>query len=305
MPSRLLTLLILIFWLATTIWFVVRDMLPEWQKGDAPPFSIELADEAIRQVVPIRWKIVRDGEPIGTLRTQLRFVEADDVYEYAAECSDLPLFDAALPLVGRIGITARKYTDVLRVTREGELRGIETQIVLAVRSGTGPPLVARAELSAEVRRGRLQRRLRVTATGLGEFAPELEPAELIRGSVLNPLHPINRISGLKPGQHWRQPLVAPHEEIIRAALAKLPGAETVAAAIRSDKPRWLDAAVQPATETIDWDRGEVDCLVIEYHADWHGEEFTARTWVRQSDGIVLRQEAIFQGQTLVLERESG
>ena len=40
-------------------------------------------------------------------------------------------------------------------------------------------------------------------------------------------------------------------------------------------------------------------------ADWHGEEFTARTWVRQSDGIVLRQEAIFQGQTLVLERESG
>ena len=72
-----------------------------------------------------------------------------------------------------------------------------------------------------------------------------------------------------------------------------------------EAPSWLDAAVQSATEMIDWDRGEVECLVIEYHADWHGEEFTARTWVRQSDGIVLRQEAVFQGQILVLERESG
>ena len=102
----------------------------------------------------------------------------------------------------------------------------------------------------------------LAAPGLGEFAPPLEPTELSRGNVLNPLHPIHRISGVRPGQRWRQPLVDTQEEIIRAALAKMPGAESAAATLGHRGPRWLDAVVRSATEVLDSDHGPTECLVV-------------------------------------------
>jgi hypothetical protein len=303
MPSRFLALGIVTFWLATTAWFVARDLFPHWRSGQAPPYSIDLTDEAVRQVVPARWRIERNGQLLGTLRTLLRANEADNTYELLAACPELELLDVTVPLVGRLHVVARNYEDRLGVTREGELRAMETKIDLVVRAGAGPVAVAKAELAAEVRGQRVERRFRISAPGLGEFAPALEPGEAIRGSVLNPLHPIHRLAGLQPGQHWRQPLVVPHEEIVRAALAKLPGAESAAAALGQNEPRWLDAAVRPTIELVDSDSGPVECLVIDYRGEWHGEEQTAHTWLRRDNGLVLRQEASSAGQSIVLIRE--
>jgi hypothetical protein len=36
--------------------------------------------------------------------------------------------------------------------------------------------------------------------------------------------------------------------------------------------------------------------------DYRAGDLTARTWVRQSDGLVLQQEAMFLGDRLVLKR---
>lgn len=303
MPSRFLAIGIVIFWLASTAWFAIRDLAPHWRSDGPPPLSIELADEAVRQVVPIRWKIERNGQPIGTLQTQLRFVENDDSYELSATCSSLTLAELALPIVGPIRVTARKYEDRLRVTRDGELKAMDTNITLTVRLGEQTELELQASLGAEVQRNEMRRHFRVSAPGLGEFQPDLEPTEPIRGSVLNPLHPVHRITGLRPGQRWRQPLVAPHEDIVRAALARMPGAESAAAALRESGPRWLDAAVRNSTQQLETDRGAVECLLIDYRGEVHGDEFTARTWVAAGDGAVLRQEAESQGQKMVLTRE--
>jgi hypothetical protein len=303
MPSRLVTLGILVFWLATTAWFVARDLLPNWSSQAAPPFSIELADEAIRQIVPVHWQIRRDGQAIGRLRTTLRSHDEDDTYELTAACQDLPLVDTTAPVVGRIQIVIRQFEDRLRVTRDGELRSMRTAIALDVHLGSHPPLPAEAALSAEVRGRRMVRAFRLSSPGLGEFAPALDSTEPIRGSVLNPLHPLHRLSGLRPGQRWRQPLVAPHEEIIQAALAKAPGAESAAPAFERRRPRWLDAAVRPQFERLEWNRGEVDCLVVDYRSDWHSDDLAARTWIRATDGLILRQEAESHGQSLTLERE--
>jgi hypothetical protein len=49
-----------------------------------------------------------------------------------------------------------------------------------------------------------------------------------------------------------------------------------------------------------WDGTEVDCWQIEYREPGHKP--AARTWVRRSDGLVLRQEAGHAGVELVLER---
>ena len=40
MPSRVLVFGIAIFWLATTAWFVTRDLLPHWSAGHARPIAL-------------------------------------------------------------------------------------------------------------------------------------------------------------------------------------------------------------------------------------------------------------------------
>jgi hypothetical protein len=43
----------------------------------------------------------------------------------------------------------------------------------------------------------------------------------------------------------------------------------------------------------------VPCRIIEYS----GDEASGRTWVRESDGLVLQQEITIDGKNLILERE--
>ena len=63
--------------------------------------------------------------------------------------------------------------------------------------------------------------------------------------------------------------------------------------------RRLQAEVLPETKLLRWKDREVPCLVIEYR----GDDSTARTWVREDDGLVLRQEFSFWGDQIVMERD--
>jgi hypothetical protein len=124
---------------------------------------------------------------------------------------------------------------------------------------------------------------------------DMEPVEVpAHGSVFNPLHPVNRIGGLRPGQRWRMPQFDPLAEAVAASLAKF---------LKLGKPlplgpRFLDAEVQPP-KTLVWNKREVACLVIVYRSD----EISASTWVRQQDGLVLRQEAGKPSDSVILQRE--
>ncbi len=74
----------------------------------------------------------------------------------------------------------------------------------------------------------------------------------------------------------------------------LPSALTSSRGIRS-----VDAQVLPETQELEWGGQVVDCLMIEYT----GDDFHARTWVRASDGLVLRQETDSRGERMVMERQ--
>jgi hypothetical protein len=295
MPSRHLTLAIVAFWLATVGWFVARDVWPHWRPNEPPPFTIELADEA-GSMVPVRWVCLYNGTKFGSVRTSLRYHDADDTFELTAFGQELTL----LNLPG-VMVQARDFDDRIRITREGELRAMTTDVKL-VFQGVGPELTARARLGAEVRGGRLERTFRLDAPVLGTFAPVLEPVPIVRGNVLNPMHPVHRVTGLRPGQHWRQPMTDPRSDIIAVAVARALGGEK-AAALPDSAPAALDARVLPELQLLAWEGAEHGCFVIEYRGDLRGDEFTARTWVRQSDGTVLRQQAEAHGDTLVLQRE--
>jgi hypothetical protein len=118
----------------------------------------------------------------------------------------------------------------------------------------------------------------------------LQPIAVSGGAcVLTPLHPANRIKGLRPGAAWREPLVDPIKDAFAAALpGGEPGREVV-----------LNARVLPETRPLTWNGRDAPCLVIEYE----GEHVSARTWVKADDGLVLQQEAEHDGDRLTMRRE--
>jgi hypothetical protein len=121
--------------------------------------------------------------------------------------------------------------------------------------------------------------------------------------VLNPLHPVNRITGLHPGREWTMPLIDPLADAAKAAfeatLSQLLGRNVPLPLPDAAAPRSLHAAVLGEPQLLKLESGEHSCWVIEFR----GDEFMARTWVRRHDGLVMRQDARGAGETWVLERD--
>ena len=285
MPSRFLILVIVSFWLATTVWFVTREVAPRWRGGDAPPYVIELADEALKNVTPIRWRLTWNGRDMGQIRTTLHYREADDLFELNAD-SD------RLEVIGALKISARKLHNTLKVNHDGELRGVYTEVEMETPIG-----LFRVEVTADVKGGRIVRTCKLESPFV-RIEPKLEPVAFRRGSVLNPLHPINRVNGLKPGQRWRIPLVDPFGDALKATAAELSGVK-LSEQNSETGTQFLNAEVLTQPQDLEWDQAVHQCLVIEYT----GEDYKGRTWVRAADGLVLRQEAEAHGEKLVLQRE--
>jgi hypothetical protein len=295
-PPRFLSLAIIAFWLATTGWLFQRDLWPQLRPGEPPPYAIDLAFE-VQDPMPIRWGVFRGSEMVGRARSFVHYRAADDTFELHG---DLAQADKNRPfeLISKpASVRLEKAMLMYRVTRAGVLREILTDATLGVAMPGGLPLDRiTAHFQGEVRDGRFQPRGHVTCLGVRKELQGESIEVSSGGMVLNSLHPVNRIHGLRPGQSWRVSEVDPLADALAAALAaKLPfGLPGLTG------PRILDAKVLSELQDLEWDRAEVPCLVIEYRNDG---KLVASTWVRQSDGLVLRQEAQGWGGSLLLKRE--
>lgn len=289
MPSPRLTVAIVLFWLSATGWLLWREYGGRLRAGDAPPFVIELADEVTRKSAPINWAVLRNDKKIGTARTFVEHLEAEDLFELRSEMNDLKLL-----ALGPIDVRVPKLKNVYRVTRDGELRASSADLTLSVLG-----LEAKAHVAGEVKGGRFERRCRIDWP-LGVEEPPLEPTEAPRGSVLNPLHPVNRITGLRPGRVWRMPANNPLDDALAPILDALMKKGNVQMTLKPPAgPREFEARVLSATQPVNWDKQDHDCHVIEMRAGDH----VARTFVRVRDGLVLRQEAEVAGDQMVLQRD--
>jgi hypothetical protein len=105
----------------------------------------------------------------------------------------------------------------------------------------------------------------------------------VRGSVLNPMHLLNRLPGLRPQQSWRVPVLDP-------GLAGMSLSELEALVVEANLP-WKDKGKD----------AEVSCYMIEYREPGKND-LRARTWVRQRDGLVLQQQASFASREFVIQR---
>jgi hypothetical protein len=304
MPPRIVVLLIVAGWLATMSWLLYREWW-QWHAAEgAPPFLIDLVDEAAPQAAA--WHVLRDDKEIATARTSME-PQKDDSFALSTEINNLELdFDSPLPLgpFGKVKVRLGKLRNVVRVNRDGELLRLHTdvEIELAVqRLG----FHARFEIRGVPRDGRLELRA-VAELPTGNVEHDLPSVEFPSRNVLNPLLPLNRIKALTPGRRWRITQVDPIADALAASIRQMAtqlaqeakGAGELLQHLPVGGPRELLAEVLPEKQPLTW-KGQVqDCWVIEYRS----KEVAARTWVRASDGLVLRQETIGMGERLTLQR---
>ena len=322
MPPRWFSALIVVSWLAATGWLFWHDLWPQWRPGEPPPFHIDLVEEVQKgdnkDYNYNYWNVQLDGKDVFRASTWVKY-EKDDTFSLHANYGASKGPNTRKYEVARI-FQVIKMTSEYRVTRAGELRSLEAQIdVVLPKAGEGQSLFAWANLFqkkvpsppkgnflsqhdpardvhfklwGEVQDGQFSAHCQAISARLErDLKIDLPPAVVSHnGSVLLPLHPVNRIHGLRPGQTWRQPLVDP----FRDALAALPGL--------SGGPHSVTARVRDELQTLALgDKAEATCLVIEYEDEG---EIIGRTWVEQDSERVQRQEAQIGGDHWSMTRDN-
>src|SRR5262249_5140115 len=137
-------------------------------------------------------------------------------------------------------------------------------------------------VKGKVENGSIQPKTTVILWGieadLGNIVPEIKVAR----HFLNPMHLLNKVSGLQEGQEWPIQLM---EMKNFDSTMNLP---------------IVNARV--STETLSWNGADVPCYLIEYR-ELRKQKVHARTWVRQRDGLVLQQQAEYMDHELLFRRD--
>lgn len=297
MPPRVVAGLIVAFWLGTTGYLVYREWWPWFNADTAPPFTVDLADEAAPQYA--LWSIWRDDQQIGTAATSMT-LQKNDTFELYSSVDNLKI-EVNLPLPPvKVPFTIAKLTTVQTVTREGRLRSVGSNMLMSVDM-FGRRLELRAEVAGVVRDGNLHARSSLDFGGKSQYT--LDPIPLESGSMLNPLQPVARVK-VRPGQRWKITNVDPLAEALNASLRQLVakhlgGGPGDTLKVGAAAPKTLLAEVLSETKELDHKGTKVACHVIEYRSD----DVTGTTWVRADDGKVLRQEITGFGEKMRLVRE--
>jgi hypothetical protein len=286
MPPRWVSVVIVIGWIAAAAWLFRIEMWWRLQPGSPPPYTIDLIDEAQTDKPPIRWIVKQGDEEVLTARTTV---------EHRVRENDFTLRAVYEPRGTRQGqlkgvpLRIQHMDSSYRVTPEGRLLGLDVDIDSEVVLGKVP---FQPHIWGEVRDGTFTPILDLNRAGK---KPISLPAVAVssQGSVVMPLHPVNRINGLRPGQSWRVPLFDPIGDSLGALMGN------------DNSTRFLRAKVRPEAETHEWNHHPTRCLVIDYEEESvHQEDrITAKTWVSEADGRVLRQEWNLTGSTWIMERE--
>jgi hypothetical protein len=294
MPPRLVVALIGAFWLASVGYLAYHEWWP-WLRADSPPpFTVELADEAAPQSA--QWSVLRGGQKIGAVTTRMS-VRKDDTFELTSHVKNLDLSVSALGFAARVKV--QRLVTVQHVTREGKLLDVESRLEMSI-GALGQTFDLQARVEGDVRDGALHARCELESP-LCKMKQELEPVPLPSGGVLNPMQPVARLK-VRPGQRWKITNVDPLGDAINASFRQLLGQlQGATARFRANvsPPRVLLAEVLSEPQTMTFKGQPVSCLVIEYRS----ADVTGSTWVRESDGKVLKQEVTGFGETVTLLRE--
>jgi hypothetical protein len=309
MPPRYLSWAIIIFWLATASWFFYRDLWPRIHPEDRPPFSIDLAEEARTPSIVAGWNIRHNGENIGRATTlwdvffngqsageayTLVRPHDDDGEEY--ELYTNMRLRRMFFAVNNGEVHIRRMEEKYIVGADGVMRSVDATFFIEYVDGGNVVASGAAHFSAKIENNQLIPEVHLD-TPVGKFAPKAEPIELTSHlKTLDSMRLWNRLNGLQENQTWRLASFGTFGEAMPTAAKNfMPG---LGSAI---KIRYVEAGVLGATDERRWDNRDVPCLVIQYRDQ--DEKELGKTYVRKSDGLVLRQEATYGDNTLTMERK--
>ena len=273
MPPRFITAGILLFWLAMTGWLVEREVVPMMIADASPIYQIELTDEIGSPL--IGWNVFSDGNRIGNATSKI-VVNDDRSFELRSTYH----FDKFT-----FGLANIKFMDTkLRVTEDRKLHSFTAQV-----AGKFVMHDVTLEMRGEVEDQMLQPRLFQDGVELKVIQwGKINMAQ--QGSIVNPMHLMNRLRGLRAGQTWRiarlDLLGAVNNELVNKLAKQSSAVPSLIAEVKID--------------TLLWDRRQVTCYKIEYYEP--GKDVSARTWVRKIDGLVLQQDANHLGFEMVSRR---
>ncbi len=270
MPSRIVSLIILVYWSIAAFCLLKWDVLPEMKSGYPP--DLRSITQAVDSAKPVRWSIQVIDDP--------RFPdERRIVGEAVTACVRRP--DGWSELTSRVELDAGgllKGTAFL--TRSSIQLEIESRylvdrsgnlhtFLLEVKSPESPETLV--EVKGEVK-GKM---MEVVSRGPVEILNKkmvlaYEPKSVIQ-DVLGPL---DRLPGLHVGQRWESQVINPFTGQVSAVKVEV-------------KKRDL----------IQWNGNPLTTFEVVQHM----APLTTRTWVRL-DGVVIRQEVPLPLVRLVLER---
>lgn len=271
MPSRWAQYAIVAFWLLMTSWLIRRDLLPFFGLGEVSYRQL-IGDRAVED--PTHWILRVNERRIGTVVTDIA-PQPDGGYVLSSR-ADLD-YD----------ILSKQASDLLRNTmmvrtelRVGGLGRLE-QVHLSVRLDSAAETFSIKGIISG-------KEMRIRSSGLGDEKETTIPVDP-QTVTLDVFNGIDRIAGLRKGKAWVTRIVNPLRGLVGAG--SLLGGELPIEMIRHEVV---------GVETRQFDGRWHTCYVVEHR---HGGS-VGRTWVRQSDARVLRQEIPLLGMTITMEYDS-
>lgn len=294
---------VVVFWTATTGWFVKEKLLPPLLVGDPPSFStiLDSQDEAD---IDVAWAMRLNGQFVGTATTQRRRHE-NDVTEILSEVrisavrlsdfapawlgplanllggtGDLPDFTAPMHASSSLLIDplGRPAAFNARLTFGETLQAVE-------RDGPASAAAIKIVVDGVVRGNTLDLEIRTPANDaeLKYHSSIYLPPGALLGDTFSPQ---TRLPGLRVGQTWKAPIYNPFRS-------------------PSDPMEILEAKVE-RTETVEWNGSDVLAYRVVFRNEssgqlTHGNRELVRAWV-DAEGRVLRQEAFLSSLRLTFER---
>ena len=269
MPSRLVSLLILVYWSIAAFCLLKWDVLPELSMGYPPDLrGIAFASDTDH---PVRWSIqVQEGMGTDNRRTVGEAVtttkrQSDGWYEMTSRVE----FDADNLLRGTI-LAMRESLPVqvrsrYHVDPSGNLQNFDLRVA---SRDFGEELV---HVSGKLHQGKMEIASQGPLPILNKtFSMKYEP----RSVVSDILGPLDRLPGLHVGQRWESQVVNPFSGQVEHVRVEVTGRKVI---------HW---AGNPETT---------------FEVEQKVSGVRMRTWVRP-DGVILRQEVPFPFVHLVLER---
>jgi hypothetical protein len=275
MPSRALTLGIIVLWLATVAWMIFRDFVPVWTATEPPTFLIDLDDEVAAK--EIFWTVYSEGRKAGIAKTEVRFLDKGK-YQFLGE---MLLHD--INIIGNentFGVEMKRVTSSFHMNHEGRIQEINAKVFLA-----SPQL---SEITIEVQgvvvNQVLHPKLTVAGQPIDPYLPDLKkPVPLSdQGSIMNITHPLNKIRNLAEGKRWRIPVLNPVPSLVPGK-----GISFLFAEVFSDK--------------LNWNGQDLDCWRIDF-TDHDTHQRNLRIWVRQDNSVVLQHEAKYAHLEIIMKR---